>query len=205
MNASALAAWLMRRAVQLMPAARCDWAEAMQAEFEALCSEAGSGARALRWASGCLLTCLMERMRSMNMPTRSPLGLSRWILGAEMLLAFGPLTWLFGVVVMLDLRGRAPGEFSALLISATLLGPAGLLLAARIIALPRVAPGRAARWALPGLAAWTLLVYGAHLGRLPSPDWRALMLIAVLPAIAVAHLCVLGARGERSLRPEIRG
>lgn len=140
----------------------------------------------------------------MNMPTRSPLGLSRWILGAEMLLAFGPLSWLFGALMVLDLRGRAPPELAALWMSAALLGPVGLVLSARIIALPRMVPGRAAKWALLGLAAWTVLAYGAHVSRLPSLGWRELMLIAVLPAIAVAHLCTLGGRNQRPLSREIR-
>lgn len=197
-----LAARVMQAACRTMPRSQRSWAEAMRAEFEALSGTAG----ALRWALGALSVGLLERIRSMTPHHSSALSPSPWILGAEMLVAFGPLTWLFGAVVVLAVHGTMPWPLAALWVSSALLGPMGLLLAAFTIARPGATPARAARLTLLALAAWTVLAYGAHVGIPPVIEfWREMVLIAVLPALASAHLWLLGSRTAAALNPGMRG
>jgi hypothetical protein len=123
-----------------------------------------------------------------------------------MLLAFGPLSLLFSVIVVFAARGTMPLPQAALWALSTLLGPLGLLLAAFTIARLDAALARAARRVLLALAAWTMLAYGAHLGTPRVAEfWRETVLITVLPALAAAHLWLLGGRTGSVISRGMRG
>jgi len=75
-----------------MPAAQRGWVRAMRAELDHI----DGSAEGLRWALGCPVMCYQQRMRLMN---RTQLQVSNWVMGAESLLCFGPLTLLWIVAV----------------------------------------------------------------------------------------------------------
>ena len=201
---SSISDWILRQGLRVLPASSADWGAAMRAECQAL----PQGAIRVRWALGCLWVCYTARLRSMNSHSSSPLGVSRWVFSLEMLLAFVPLTWLFLAVLVWGSRGAMPWPMTLLSASATVLGPLGLLLAARLLARPRSLPGRAMLLATCAAALWTVVAYALRLGSLqPAVTyWRELLLIAVLPALAAAHLWLIGARRRGAgLSPEMRG
>jgi hypothetical protein len=138
----------------------------------------------------------------MSVSVRRP-RLSRWVLSLEMLMCFSWLTWMFGVLVAHAFQratGTQPVDFYFLImLSGTLIGPLGLVVAFRTIILERPATSGTMRLLLFIPAAWTLLLYAvAMLGPvivgLPFP-LQALgpfVLMALLPAIGAAHLAWIG-------------
>jgi hypothetical protein len=148
-----------------------------------------SAGAAIRWAMGCIIAGYIDRMRM----SRSLRHLSRWVLSLEMLLCFVPVTWLFVAVISSSIRVMPSLPTALLFVSATLAGPIGLLIAARTLLFGR-AVGRISSAALCVLALWTFATYLALCFRNPgalSSDWRAIVLIAVLPGLAAAHLAFM--------------
>jgi hypothetical protein len=113
-----------------------------------------------------------------------------------MLVCFAPLT-LFGVaVVATTAKGVMPIRDALLYLSVVAVGPIGLVVAFRkILRYDSVLR----KWTVVVLclaAAWTLLAYTLHVvinNSGPAADWwREFVVIALLPAIGVVHLLVVG-------------
>jgi hypothetical protein len=146
------------------------------------------GTPALWWALGCTLVSYQERVRIMTRPLAH---IPRWLLLLEMALCLVPLTWLFGAVLAMTARGAMPLEAGILYGSVALVGPIALATALRFVLSHASSVGRVTTTLLVLLAAWTVLGYSAqvlHNGLPPSAWWREFVLIALLPACAVAHL-----------------
>jgi hypothetical protein len=190
-----LAIRLVRHAGKVLPPNREHWADAMAAEL----AHIPENAAALKWAVGCVVAGYSERIKAM---TNLRPGISRWVLSLEMLICLAPLTLAF-VLIMFNLKLMS-GRDAALDLSVALVGPIGSVAAFKAIALNRPALPAATSWALSILAAWTLLAYGLHIldysgGAIPALDWwREFILLALLPALAVAHLIFLAKRSAYS-------
>jgi len=155
-----------------------------------------SAGAAIRWAMGCIITGYIERIRM----SRSLRHLSRWVLSLEMLLCFVPVTWLFAAVISSSIRAMPSLPTALLFVSATLVGPLGLVIAAKILVFGRTV-SRIASTALCVLALWTFATYLALCFRNPaalSSDWREIVLIAVLPGLAAAHLAFMASEVPKS-------
>jgi hypothetical protein len=146
------------------------------------------GAPALWWALGCTYVSYQERVRSMTRPlTHIP----RWLLLLEMAVCLVPLTWLFVAVLAMTARGAMPLGAGILYGSVALAGPTALVTALRLVLSRASSVGRVATTLLVLLAAWTVVGYSMqvlHNGLPPSAWWQEFVLIALLPAWAVAHL-----------------
>jgi hypothetical protein len=191
------AAWLLLHAAQVLPQNRRHWAQAMAAEFDCIPSHA----EALRWALGCVLASYSERIRTMS-DFNPPV--SRWVLCVEMLFCFTPLSLCFlTILANLDRLSLSDREV-ALYLSTALLGPVGFAIAFKAVVLNRPALSKAAHWVLVLLSIWTLLAYPLHVlaqsGGHALDWWREFVLIALLPALAAAHLIYL-ARSPRAAPP----
>jgi hypothetical protein len=144
---------------------------------------------AIHWAVGCLIAGYIERIRMSS----SMKHLSRWVLSLEMLLCFVPVTCLFEAVMSSSVRTMPSLPSALLFASATLVGPIGLGLSVKAVVFRR-ALGRMTVTALCALALWTFASYLALSLRDPgamSSDWRDIVLIAVLPGLAAAHLAFM--------------
>lgn len=119
--------------------------------------------------------------------------LSRWVLSLEMLVCFVPVTCLFEAVLSGSARTTGALPSALLFASAALIGPIGLAVAVKTVVFRR-ALGRTTVAALSVLALWTFASYLALSLRNPgalSSDWRDIVLIAVLPGLATAHLAFM--------------
>ena len=211
-----LARFLIRCTRWLLPTAQAEWAVAMESELDSLENDF----RVIGWAFGCLAVGTKERVRAMVI---GDLRISNWVLGLEMALCFVPLTlgWLgvlFGVsgVVRLNMEVIQQyfiGSPSGITVLVTMfsgailgvLGPIGLLVAFRLIAL-----GRGIRSRLLGsvLVVGPILlgvVYvGGHLiigGSKVLMAWAGgMLLFFILPVVSAAHMLNLGRPNPR-LRP----
>lgn len=162
----------------------------MRSELEYISSDYA----ALQWALGVYVASCLERARVMSTDS---LRLSRWLLSLEMLLCFAPLTFFTGVLVVVLLNGAMPTGFALLSLSATAVGPIGLVAAFRVIVLGRVSLGRTTTFVLGLLAAWPLVAFSSLSigGAGPIGEWwREYVLIALLPAVGAAHLVLIGTR-----------
>jgi hypothetical protein len=151
---------------------------------------------AIRWAMGCIIAGYIERIRM----SRTLRHLSRWVLSLEMLLCFVPVTCLFEAVVSSSIRVMASPPTALLFASATLVGPLGLAIAIKTVVFRR-AVSRPTSAALCVLALWTFASYLALSSRHPaalSSDWRDIVLIAVLPGLAAAHLAFMASAVPRA-------
>ena len=217
-----LAVALTRRAGQLLPTSRLDWAKAMQGELDHL----GSDQDALRWAIGCVVAGTKERINSMF---TVKLRVTRWILVPEMLLCFVPLTllWLDSVGTATGII-RSNGEFwqhyflgapggvyapITLIAAAVLgtLGPLGLGAAFRLVVAGRAPSAPWFRAALiAGPAFYGVLTLAARLGMggtrgfgFDAPDsfdfWSGILLLSALPSLAAVHMAYLPRKPYESL------
>ena len=187
-----LARRLLEHACAAAPAARKEWAEAMVYELE----QVPRGMQRLQWALGCVLAIYQERVRHMK---GSILHLPRWLLALEMLVCFVPLTWLFLAVLVMTSRGAMPPAWGIVCGSAAVIGPLGLLVTVRTSLARTRGLRRPAGIVLDLLAAWTLIAYTGlilHDGNPIASWWRDYVLIAVLPAVAVAHLVRINAERQ---------
>jgi hypothetical protein len=157
-----------------------------------------SAGAAVRWAIGCIFAGYLEKMRTMNHPIGH---VARWVLSLEMLICFVPVTVLFVGVILGAMRGAWSISTSLLYASATLIGPIGLAISVKSLALGQ-AIGRTTIAAMCLLAAWTFVSYLALvLGNQSSRSsdwWQIFVLIAFLPVLAVGHLAFIGAKTRRS-------
>jgi uncharacterized membrane protein len=157
-----------------------------------------SASAAIRWAIGCILAGYIERMRTMNHPIGH---VARWVLRFEMLICFVPVTVLFVGVILSAMRGAWSSPTSLLYASATLIGPIGLVISFKSLVLKQ-SIGRMTSTALCLFAAWTFVSYLAlvlkYQSSRPSDWWQVFVLIAFLPALAVAHLAFIGAKTRTS-------
>jgi hypothetical protein len=122
--------------------------------------------------------------------------LPRWLLGIEMLVCFVPLT-LFGVaVVAAAAKGVMTIRDALLYLSVVAVGPIGLVIAFRKILRYDTVLRKGMVVVLCLAAGWTLLAYALHVvinNNGPAADWwREFVVIALLPAIGVVHLLVVG-------------
>ena len=204
-----LALGLVRLAVWLLPQGRGDWATAMLAELQHIDDE-GS---ALRWAVGCVIAVIRQRMSTM---TTGDWRISRWIVAPEMLLCFLPLT--FAWLGCIDILGRAillPAPpvtapwravcfVIAALITATL-GPAGLISAFRLVALDRPISSQWLRAAfIAGPIFSGALLITEHLTTATSVGfdfWGGLLLLSGLPLLGAMHLLHLSTHDSNSGQP----
>lgn len=187
-----IASALVTHAAHILPLQRREWSSAMISEVDHL----PSAGAAIRWAMGCIITGYIERIRM----SRSMRHVSRWVLSLEMLLCFVPVTWLFAAVISSSIRVMPSPPTALLFVSATLVGPIGLLMAAKTLVFRR-AVGRITSAALCVLALWTFATYLALISRHPgalSSDWREIVLIAVLPGLAAAHLAFMASEAPKS-------
>jgi hypothetical protein len=180
-----IALGLAAHAAHILPLQRREWSSAMISEVDHL----PSAGAAIRWAMGCIIAGYIERIRM----SRSLRHLSRWVLSLEMLLCFVPVTWLFAAVISSSIHAMPSLPTALLFVSATLVGPVGLMIAAKTLVF-RQAVGRITSAALCVLALWTFATYLALIFRNPSAlssGWRDIVLIAVLPGLAAVHLAFM--------------
>jgi hypothetical protein len=175
---------LAGHAARTLAPERHDWSRAMLNELDHL-PDAGT---AIRWALGCLFAGYIDRIHTMY---RSLKNVSPLILSLEMLLCFVPVTWLCVTVLSSAMHGSWSPTDALLYASATLVGPVGLVIAIRT-ALLKQPGGGMGNVALCVLAAWTFVAYSGLIirneGGLSTDGWRSFVLIALLPALATAHL-----------------
>ena len=152
---------------------------------------------ALSWALGCVWVIYLERMNHMNVVSTK---LPRWLVSVEMAVCLVPLTFLFFNVAAYAARGIMPLADFVRFGSVGLVGPLGLLLAARLLFFAGRGVGKGPIIVAALCAAWTLFAYLGellHNGAVPFP-WREYVLIALLPAVAVAHLAFINAQTRES-------
>jgi hypothetical protein len=153
-------------------------------------------AEALEWARGCVVASYCERIGDMIRIPKLPL----WLIALEMAVCLVPLTWLFLAIAASAAHGVMPVKDFIRFGSVALAGPLGLLLAVRVLFFSRRRVGRNTMILAALLAGWTLFAYLGellHNGAVPFP-WREYVLIAILPAVAVAHLICLNSPGPSS-------
>jgi hypothetical protein len=143
-----------------------------------------SAGAAIRWAMGCIIAAYIERIRM----SRSLRHLSRWV------------TCWFEAVMSNSIRAMGWPPILLLLASVSLVGPIGLIIAVKTVVFGR-AVGRLTTAALCVLALWTFASYLAlslsNPGELSS-GWRDIVLFAVLPGLAAAHLAYMASAAPRS-------
>jgi hypothetical protein len=179
-----IAVWLAAHAEKVLPQSRDDWANAMRNEVHHI---SGNHA-ALKWALGCLFASYTERMRTM---IASNPRISRWVLVLEMLFCFTPLTWL--CLATFANLGRMEGKTAMVALTVAAAGPIGLIVAIKVVVLNRPSLTKFAMAALCILAAWTGFAYCLQIltEAEPASHWREFVLIALLPALGIAHLLYL--------------
>jgi hypothetical protein len=185
--AQKIAVWLAGHAANVLPRSRSDWASAMRNEVHHI----SGNQPALSWALGCVFASYQERIRTMmGWDPR----ISRWVLVLEMLCCFTPLTFL--CLAVLGNLDRMPGKDGVIALTVAAAGPIGLMVAFRIVVLNRPSLTKLAMTALAIMAAWTVLIYSLHLvtesgvTRHWWEAWREFLLIALLPAFGIVHLCI---------------
>jgi hypothetical protein len=181
----ALAVRISAHAARVLPRGRTAWAQAMTREILHIPTDVA----AFKWACGCLFASYAERTRA---ATYSMPRVSRWVLAVEMLCCFTPLTLLFVAVIAYFTKFQTL-EF-LLYLSGAALGPFGVIVAFKNIALNRPALSKSATLLLAMLAIWTpvanILHTFAERGTLMG-WWRETTMIAFLPALAAIHLILL--------------
>jgi hypothetical protein len=169
---------------------------------------------ALVWAMSCFSSGIRVRVHAMDIGTFT---ISRWVLAPEMALCFVPLTmgWLdvvfggsgivrFNMDIVQQYFLGVPGGTAALvtiLAEAVLgvLGPVGLFLAIRVIALNRAIRNRPLGTTLVvgSILLGVVFIANRVISGSNATVWElagALVLFSVLPAAGVAHMLYLGAR-----------
>ena len=178
---------LAAHAEKALPRGRADWASAMRNEVHHI---SGNYA-ALKWALGCVFASYRERMRTMIAGNPR---ISRWVLVLEMLFCFTPLTWL--CLATFANLGRMEGKTGIFALTVAAAGPIGLIVAFKVVVLNRPSLTKFAMAVLCILAAWTGFAYSLQIlaEAEPTHHWRDFVLIALLPALGIAHLLYLATR-----------
>ena len=181
----ALAVRISAHAARVLPRGRRAWAQAMTREIMHIPTDVA----AFKWSCGCLFASYAERTRAV---TYAVPHVSRWVLALEMLCCFTPLTLLFVAVIAYSTKFQTLEVF--LYLSAAALGPFGVIVAFKNIALNRPALSKSATLLLAILAIWTpvanILHTLAQRGTLMG-WWRETLMIPFLPALAAIHLILL--------------
>ena len=128
--------------------------------------------------------------------------ISPFVLALGILMCFGPVTWRFASVFWLDDSGVIPTLGLALyVLSKSLIGPVGLVVAFKSVVLRRPSLGWATVSTLCVAAAWSLMVTNTWLPSFPPfiNNWLGLVLLGILPAIGVAYLVYAAVHRERRL------
>ena len=184
---------LVIHAVKVLPTDRSEWAQAMSCEIDHLSDDRN----AVGWALGCLLACYIERMTVMK---TGDFRISRMVLSLEMLMCFGPISfgffalfWPAGVWLIPNF-----GLF-LFLFSIQLVGPIGLILAFRLIVLEHTSMGTFVMAALCIPAAWTFIGFSIFTLIVSHPGdlWQGFILLAILPALGIAHLIYMQSPKEK--------
>jgi hypothetical protein len=122
-----------------------------------------------------------------------------------MIVCFAPLTLMFAALLSRGAfmtTGALPLDawFVGMLLTAAL-GPLGLAVAFRAIVLEWASIGAVTMAILCALAAWIVLAFGLSImnADYPGSAWREFTLLAVLPALGVAHLAYLRLRSRARL------
>lgn len=200
-----LASICVRLAARLMGQQAGEWSQAMRAELDHVHAN-----DRLSWAFGCLLAAIKQRFTSMRIGT---LRVSRGILLLELVACFLPMTlgwWdtVFGrfglsqmnltVIREYFLHSPLGASILAMMIGAAvigLVGPIGLLLTSRVVTtgtglrnrrLGLVMIAGVACFAIASIALRVLNGPGAY-----AATFSFILLIAVLPALGIAHLIYL--------------
>lgn len=191
-----MAKLLVKHAGNILPPERENWAQAMCNEIDHL----PDSRSALGWAIGCMFTCYKERMTRVN---TGSLRISRAVFGMEMLLCFGFLSLaFFGMLFRIGNSLPVNGSLiSIVAFSSCLTGPIGLIFAFRLLVFNRTDLSKAMLAALIIPVTSTLIVNGIVMwvlaGRpLVSWAWEGTLLMAILPALGVAHLIYMSSAGE---------
>ena len=125
-------------------------------------------------------------------------GLSRRVLCVEMFCFFVMPT--LGFFDVLTPPYYTPFRVTAFILSIALLGPVGLVVAFKAVVLNRPQLPAVVAWALRILAAWVLLADLMFLlasnGAMQLDWWRGYILVALLPALATAHLIYLSTQSK---------
>ncbi|MEM8983726.1 MAG: hypothetical protein AAGC71_11915 [Pseudomonadota bacterium] len=121
---------------------------------------------------------------------------SRWVLALEMFVCFAPLS-LFGLAVAGSLAtGGVPVSYTAPLLSAAIAGPLGLAFAYLTIVFGPTQHNRLTLLAMLLAVGWTLTVYFTKMAALSGTQfsewWRDSVLFALLPALGMLHLAIIG-------------
>lgn len=181
-----IAVALLHAASSILPAMQREWLRDMRGELDFL-----PDGTALKWAFGCVLASLHERVRAM---LNSNGKISRPVLVLEWLMCFVPLTLLWAVAVTLIVsRGHASPEFVVAAAFGTL-GPIALIASLTATASTRKADShRVARLLVVGFAVMVLLqlVNIAADGRLNLQWFRfdlgTFLLLSLLPLLGALH------------------
>ncbi len=125
--------------------------------------------------------------------------ISRWVLVLEMLFCFTPLTWL--CLATFANLGRMEGTTGMVALTVAAAGPIGLIVAFKVVVLNRPSLTKFAMAALCILAAWTGIAYALQILAEADPAglWREFVLIALLPALGIAHLLYLATHPANKL------
>lgn len=182
---------------------RSDWARAMRNELDYI----PPGLAAILWSLGCLFASYTEGTHMIKIGNIRDARISRVALTLEMLFCFllpcgGLLT-----AIMFGFFVQNPMIFSSdmtmLLLSTSLTGPLGLYLAFRAIVLERTRISRGLMATFGALAVWSLIGNTIFVLTVANPlsVTRALILVAVVPAIGAAHLIVMSLSSPREPAP----
>jgi hypothetical protein len=185
-----MASALADHASRALPPKRREWARAMCSEVESIDDDVD----AVLWSLGCVFASYRERVHDMVTSSRN---VARWVLGLEVLVCLGPLTLMW--VAALYVLGTTANVPAGILMPTTLgtVGPIGLLLAIRAVAMRRVGPAKVFA-VFAGFFATLAVLQLAGVGTLWfDVYWRVLLLNSILPAVACTHLALIGFQEEQ--------
>lgn len=185
-------------AMRILPPSRREWGQSMRAELDHVASK-----HLIAWAFGCALTSYTERLKAMN---HSSLLVSKWVVGLEALLCFGPLSLLwFAAVARLNLFFGEPWIlFDTAIIT---IAPLSLILAFRFVLFDRH-PSRPLMRTLSitSLAIGVIMIIGKYSrpGQAflwSEVEWSLPVLASFLPALCCWHLSMFAKNGSGRLQP----
>jgi hypothetical protein len=189
---------LVAHADNCMPAHRREWSKAMRAEFDQIKDKDGQ----VNWALGCVIASYRERFKVMN---RSSLLVSKWVIGIEALLCFGPLSLLWFIAVA-RLHQFLHEPKVLVDIALTAIDPLSLIIALRFVLLGK-ALNRSLQLslAIAFLGIGLLMIAGKYL--MPNQaffwggvEWELIALFSILPAFCCWHLSLFAKPTAESLR-----
>jgi hypothetical protein len=186
-----IAHFLVEIATYILPARQRDWSDAMRNELAYISSDAN----AVKWALGCILASMNERLNSMN-KSRHPI--SRPVLMLEWLMCFGPLTLLWIAATRYVLTQNPVPVDIVLGTAIASLGPIALTAAMFVTARGSSSALRRLFQALAIVFGVTLTMQMLNIGKpreLNLSWWEfdlgVVVLSTILPLVACVHLAFL--------------